>query len=85
MSIHIEMYIAGAEIARELAHEPEDLMDCLGTLAEAFENTGGNKLFEVAAAHSMSPFHRQVAPFLRALADVLEAEEAPPPGIPAET
>ena len=56
------------------ALDPEELMVMLGILATA---SGRQHLIEaVAARHNRGDYHKAVAPFLRELAQALEAVEA---------
>ena len=56
------------------ALDPEELMVLLGILATA---SGRQHLIEaVAARHNGGDYHKAVAPFLRELAQALEAVEA---------
>ena len=58
------------------ALEPDELMVMLATLATAWGRQQPILIAAVAARHNRGDYHRAVAPFLRELAQALEAVEA---------
>ena len=69
--MRFEVYQEPNEIADAFAVEPAELMDFL-----AFLSTHPDVPEDCAMAHSLSLQHMRIAPFLRGLADALDAVEA---------
>lgn len=68
----IGIYLAIEDVGSAIASDPEELVELLADLA--YRTAGDERFFEdVAAAHSGSKSHDAIAPFLRELADALEA------------
>jgi hypothetical protein len=70
----MKIELTATEIGAAL--EPDELMVLLATLATARGRQQPILINAVAARHNGGDYHRAVAPFLRELAEALEAVEA---------
>ena len=69
----MQITLTGVDIGLALSRDPTDLMVILATVADHDMQVGGGLIDAVAARHNGSPYHAIVAPFLRELADAIEA------------
>ena len=71
----LQIYIPGEDIAAEFGREPAELFEVLALMADEAEGAWEDIAAHMAEAHSGSLAHEKVLPFLRCLADRLEALE----------